>query len=262
MGTVPTTIPALSAIDFANRMAGLYPPGWSAPEAKSPGGTLYAIMQMMGGGLSFENSGLRYALDATRIQTAQNGALDLASQDFLGDRLPRNPGEGDASYRARILAALLPDGATRQAVSDAVQAATGYAPRIIEPWRVADTGAWGHFYWDVDNAQTPFRWSSSTRPEDFGLAFQGFLECVLPTPAILGGNPVPCFDTNFYWDIAGSSLIDIEPSVALGPQAVYDAINLTKMEGTIAWVKFVPAPSKYNWDQPNLNWDDPGVTWS
>jgi hypothetical protein len=263
MGTLPTTIPPLSATDYANRMAALFPPGWSSPEAKSPGGVLYAVMGMIGGGLSFENGGLIYSLAATRIQTAINGALDLASLDYFGSGLyavPRNPGESDASYRVRLTAAMLQPRATRAAISAAVEAVTGYAPRIIEPWRPADTGAWGHFYWDVDNARTPFRWTGSAIPAQRNLAYQGFLECVLPTPALLNGNPVPCYDSIFFWDSPGSSLIDLEPSVTLGPQVVYNAINQTKCEGTIAWVKFVPAPAP-SWDS-GQNWDQAGLSWS
>lgn len=263
MGSVPTTIPALSALDFANRMAAVFPPGWSSPEAKSPGGVLYAIMGMIGGGLSFENGALRYALDATRIQTAQNGTLDLASQDYFGDGLPRNPGESDDSFRARILAGLLPSGATRAAVIKAVTDATGYAPRVIEPWRLADTGAWGHGFWGVDNAVTPGRWTGTgDRPGERNLAYQGFLECVLPTPAVLNGNPVPCFDSNSFWGIAGTAWIDLESTTTLGPQAVYDAINRTKCEGTIVWVRFVPASPKVSWDEPGVTWDEPGVNWT
>lgn len=255
MGIVPTTIQDISAVGFADRMAALYPPGWASPEAKSPGGAFYALLSMLGGGLSFESGALTYALDATRIQTATDGALDLASVDYLGDRASRLPGETDPSYRLRILAALLPAGATRKAVSDAVQAVTGFVPRIVEPWRPADTGGWDQFYWDVDTPETPFRWTDS----DMG--YQGFIECVLPQPLFLGGNPAPCLDANFWWDVAGSSFIDPDPSTPLGPQVVYDAINLAKVEGTVVWVQFV-TPAAFRWDQPGVTWDQPGVNWA
>lgn len=261
MGNTPTTIPPLAATDFANRMAALFPAGWSSPDAKSPGGVVYAIMQAMGAGLSDLNAALQYACDATRIQTAQNGAIDLAAQDFFGNALPRNPGESDASFSARILAAMFPQGATRAAVTAAVQKVTGFAPRVIEPWRPKDTGAWNLFYWDVDTAVTPFRWTGSAIPGQRNLAYQGFIDCVLPTPTVLGGNPVPCFDENFYWDVAGSSLIDINPGQSLGPQVVYDAINAAKCEGTIVWVRFVAPPAPFNWDS-GIEWDSSGVTWS
>lgn len=256
MGDTVTTIPVYDAAAFAARMAANIPQAWSSPEAKSPGGALYAVMAMLGGGLTFESGALTYALGATRVQTAINGALDIASLDFFGNGLPRNPGESDLAYRIRILAALLPAGATRQAVSDAVQKVTGSAPRIIEPWSPKDTGVWGRFYWSVDNAVTPFRWTNSA------MGYQGFIECVLPQPELFGGNAAPCYDSNFYWGVAGSSFIDPNPSQPLGPQVVYDAINLAKVEGTIAWVKFVSPAAQYNWDQPGVTWDEPGVNWT
>lgn len=256
MGTAAASIPQLTADNFAQRMSANFPNGWAAPSDLSPGGVLYGLFASIGGGLTTEVGALTYALGATRIQTAINGALDLASLDFLGNSLPRNPGETDAAYSIRILGSLLPAGATRPAVTAAVQKVTGAVPRVIEPWSPADTGVWGSFYWDVDTPTTPFRWT------DPGMEFQGFIECVLPTPALLGGNPVPCFDSNFYWEVAGSSLLDPDPSVTLGPQVVYNAINAAKVYGTIVWVKFVPAAPQWSWDQPGVTYDESGVKWT
>lgn len=269
MGTTTTTIPSLTPNNFAARMAATYPAGWSSSDAISPGGVLYGIMLMIGSPLNFEITAEQYALGATRIDTATNGALDLASLDYFGTglyTLPRQLGESDASFSLRMgpwpLGAMLQPYATRSAVIAAVKAVTGFAPRTVEPWCPGDTGAWDHFYWDVDTAEAPFRWTSSAIPTDLNLAYQAFMDCVLPTPALLGGNPVPCFDNNFYWDTAGSSLIDMDPSVPLGPQVVYDAINRAKCEGTIVWVRFVNAPTTYSWDQPGVTWDQPGATWA
>ena len=256
MGSVAASIPQITADGYAQRMAAVFPNGWAAASDLSPGGVLYGLFASIGGGLTFETGALTYALGATRIQTAINGALDLASLDFLGNRLPRNSGESDTSYRIRVLAALLPSGATRAAVTAAAEAATGYPVRVIEPWNPADTGVWGRFYWGVDTPATPFRW---TNP---GMEFQGFIDCVLPTPSFLGGNPAPCYDSNFYWGIAGSSFIDPNPSTPLGPQVVYDAINLAKVYGTIVWVKFVSAPTAWSWDEPGVTWDQSNVNWA
>jgi hypothetical protein len=109
---------------------------------------------------------------------------------------------------------------------------------------------------------TPFRWTGSAIPTDFNLAYQGFIECPLPSPSVLGGNPVPCFDGNFFWDSPGSSLIDLNPSQSLGAQVVYNAINLAKCEGTIVWVKFVAAPTPIQWDEAGQKWDQAGAVWS
>lgn len=257
MASAPTTtVPQITADGFARRMAAVFPNGWASPDDLSPGGVLYGLFATIGGGLTFEVGALTYALGATRIQTAIDGALDLASMDYFGGALPRNSGELDPSYEARITAALLPSGATRSAVVAAVEAATGHPCRAIEPWAPSDTGCWGRFFWNVDTPATPFRW---TNP---GMEFQGFIDCVLPSPAFLGGNPAPCYDSSFYWGIAGSSFIDPNTTTTLGAQAVYNAINMAKVYGTIIWVKFVPATATWSWDQPGVNWDEVGVTWS
>lgn len=145
MAAGPTTFANLTPQQFAARLAAVFPPGWCAPEAKMPGGIVYDVMAAESSQLSFVLGSLIYGLDATRIDTAQNGALDAASVDFFGAfpglyALPRNPGETDASFAARIEAAMLPDGATRQAVSNAIEAVTGTVPRLVEPWQLADTG--------------------------------------------------------------------------------------------------------------------------
>jgi hypothetical protein len=217
--------------------------------------------------MSFEIGALQYALGATRIQTATNGALDLASEDYFGPPLgpyavTRQPGEADSAYSAQLLAAMLPHGATRAAIIEVVTKITGNVPRVIEPWSPADTGVWdggpgaGMMFWDIDSAVTPFRWT------DPGLTpFQGFVECTLPQAQEFGNNPTPAFDsTAFYWDVAGSSLIDPTLVGQLGEAAVYNAINQTKVEGTIVWVKFVPPPG-INWDQAGVNWDEAGISW-
>ena len=218
---------------------------------------------------------LQYAAAAMRIQTAVGKALDDASKDFLGDDLPRYSGEADAPYRVRVLAALLPSGATRAVISAAVERVTGVVPRMIEPWRPSDTGVLdgvvtSNLTWDAANVflDTPgFVWDSGEksigaiyldvdsavwpgRLTDPGLRYQGFIETTLPTIPLLGGNPLPCLDDGIYLDAAGSSAFDFEGSVPLGAQLVYDAINRVKVDGTVAWVRFgssVPAPVIHRW---------------
>lgn len=186
---------------------------------------------------------LQYAAAATRVQTAMNGALDLAALDFLDNTFRlRVTGETDAAFRARVLAALLPSGATRAAVSAAVASVTGVIPRIIEPWRPQDTGVidgvwvdgqlFGAMYLDIDTVETPARLT------DPGLGYQGFIESILPGIPVLGGNPLPCLDDGMYTDTAGCSMFDFDESVPLGAELVYDAINAKKVYGTVAWVRF------------------------
>lgn len=381
----PSTIPQLSHIEFANRIAALFPADWASEDAKQPGGVLYAVFAMIAGeltdimgvpqsqkiaiggtmtagdtiylyftnpnlavsphrvsytvvagdtptavaqGLAFAVSSdpalsplgflatahtptieikyptsppraiwttasppsnatvivpgvggsatetvtvavvaydgpgaLQYADYATRIQTAIGDALDLASLDFL-PTIPRLPGEIDAAYRARIIAALLPSGATRTAISRAVQRVTGVRPRLVEPWNPGDTGvtggvltasldwdapslvwddpalSWDHgaalvgaIYSGVDTEATPGRSTNA------GPAYQGFCDAVLPTVPLLGGNPVPCSDDGMYSGIHGCSTFNIPP-IHSGAQLVYDTLDTSKTFGTVIWTRF------------------------
>jgi len=291
MGLTATIIPTITPDQFASRMCALFPPGWASAQAKLPSGAVYEMLKSIGTGPSSAMDSLAYAAAATRLQTAVGDALDIASVDYFGDNdahlapgLPdydgpiegsgldadiyaiwRLRGEGDAAYRARLMAALLPTGATRPAVTAAVQATSGYAPRVVEPWRPADTGVWDPAlgapmsFWDVDTPNNPFRWT------DQSLAYQGFVNAVLPSAQPFGNNPTPCLDTvPFFWDVPnqfGIYFIDPPGAAALGAQTVYNAINRTKCEGTVVWVQFVAAPPAASWDQPGISWDQSGVVW-
>jgi hypothetical protein len=89
----------------------------------------------------------------TRIATATGAGLDLVALDFFGPRLLRGLAQGDAAFRAAIRRELLRSRATRPALeamlADLTAGPAGLAdlsgpqPRIFEPSRPADTGAWG-----------------------------------------------------------------------------------------------------------------------
>ncbi len=96
--------------------------------------------------LAFAYSLFAYAKAQTRIRTASGIWLDIVAQDFFGTRIVRAAGQNDDSFRAIILANLLRPQATRQAISDVVQALTGFAPTIVEPFRPVDCGAYGVGY--------------------------------------------------------------------------------------------------------------------
>ena len=232
MASAPYSIPLYDADGFAARLAGLTPAQWSSNAAKNPGGTLYGLMKSLGGNMAYNESGLLYAQQSTYIQTATGAALDLAAQDFFGSAIFRQPGESDASLRARLMANLLLPAATTEALSAALTSLTGVVPRIILPWSPADTGAWGLFYWDVDTPVTPFRWTGV-------YPYQGFIESPLPASSVtFGTNPVPCYDDGFYWDVAGGAFADLQFTGG-GVGALYDTINAVKPEGVAAWVKVV-----------------------
>src|SRR5690349_11921995 len=174
MGAAPSTVPALTADQYAQRLAAVFPPGWAAPDALLPGGNVRMALEALGAELSFLGGALSYALAATRLQTAQGNALDLLALDYFGATapyaLPRGAGELDPAYRARLTAAMLPAGATRSAMAAALQALTGYPPRLIEFWRPADTGAYdmppgtNMAFWDVDVPPNCFRYGGDAVP--------------------------------------------------------------------------------------------------
>jgi hypothetical protein len=79
--------------------------------------------------LAFAYSLFAYAKAQTRIRTASGIWLDIVAQDFFGTRIVRAAGQNDDSFRSIILANLLRPQATRQAISDVIEALTGFAPR-------------------------------------------------------------------------------------------------------------------------------------
>src|ERR1700722_13498676 len=125
--------------DMLARIKALLPNGWF--RGLTP--VLDALLSGYAWSLSFIYSLIQYAQLQTRIATATDGFLDLISYDFFGNNLPRNSQELDAPFRARIVATLLKPKATRSAMIAALIALTGRTPKIFEPARPLDTGAYG-----------------------------------------------------------------------------------------------------------------------
>lgn len=111
---------------------------------------LDGLLQAPAWALSFVYSLIAYAKAQTRISTATGGWLDLIAADFFGARSLRRTGQSDQSYRANILATILRPKVTHDAMVQALTTLTGRPPIVIEPSRVADTGAWDSpvGYWD------------------------------------------------------------------------------------------------------------------
>jgi hypothetical protein len=196
-----------------------------------------------------QTGSLQFAAAATRLQTAIGNALDLASADLTYPTVTRNPGESDTDYRIGVLAALLPSGAIRQAISDAVERVTGVVPRIVEPWRPSDTGTYdgvwvgsqllGAAYYGVDTVETPGRYTDANR-------YQGFVDSIVPGVIPLGGNPLRTYDDFAYYTIPGAYggyYLDLPGTSVIGETDVYSAINAAKVLGTVVWVRFVSSVS-------------------
>lgn len=176
---------------------------------------------------------IHYAKAADYLQTETSPELDLASVDFFGpNALPRPVGMSDANFYALILAQLFKSAVTRQAISDAIFAITGVRPRLIEPWNPADTGCRDTLvsFRDVDTTANPMRNTSGY------LAWNGFIETVLPNSAVLGGlNPLLTRDDGGFRDANEYRLtIPNFPS-----NSIYNAVNAVRAFGTTVWIRFV-----------------------
>lgn len=124
--------------DLKARLKSLLPPWF---DDSNP--ILDAILTGIGTAASFLFGVIAFAQMQTRIATATGGWLDLVAADFFGDSLSRTANEADSAFRARILASLFGEKATRRSISRVLTVLTGVEPSIFEPARVQDTGAYG-----------------------------------------------------------------------------------------------------------------------
>lgn len=83
-----------------------------------------------------------YVKAQSRLLTATDGWLDMIAADFFGTAVVRKANQADASFRAAIIANLLRERATRQAIILVLTTLTGRTPKVIEPQRPADTGGY------------------------------------------------------------------------------------------------------------------------
>lgn len=134
--------------DILKRIKGLLPFRWF-PDSTP---VLDALLSGPAWALANIYALIQYARLQTRIATATDGFLDLIAYDFFGNTLLRRIQEPDAPFRARILATLLREKATRKGMNDALVNLTGRTPIIFEPARPADTGGYGASNWGYGDA--------------------------------------------------------------------------------------------------------------
>jgi len=132
------TPPVGSTLDFISRMRRVLPAGWFPDTAP----VLTALLTGGATAMSWLYSQVQYCALQTRIATATTFWLDIISQDFYGNEYPRQAGETDASFRARIQADFLPTRGTRPALLSELTAELGTAPQIIYAWNPGDVGAY------------------------------------------------------------------------------------------------------------------------
>jgi hypothetical protein len=125
--------------DIVSRLNAVLPKRWFADESPN----LTAILQSIATPWVWLYGLIGYVTAQTRISSATDSWLDIASNDFFGDRLKRRENESDSNYRLRIRARLLRDAATRSAVSSGLKALVGSEPSIFEPANCMDTGGYG-----------------------------------------------------------------------------------------------------------------------
>lgn len=198
---------------------------------------------------------LVYIEPQERLATMTDGdQLNLFAQDFFIDGLPRFAGENDSTYKKRIQANLLANKDTRQAMSDALYALTGFYPTLFEPWRPLDTGGYGGedstnysmAYGDSDTPGTGVgSYGSGSYP------YQGFVDVYVRASQAMGTYPVYLGESSMSpYDGIGCYAGETAPPENLvmwyggesldtefiTPAIVYQVINQTKVFGTVIWV--------------------------
>lgn len=132
--------------DMVARIKGVLPIRWF-PDPNSDGTSNTPVLDGVLTGIAWPWSQfygmLQFVKLQTRIATATGSFLDIITIDFLGTRLPRRNGEGDPSFRVRIMKEIVRSRATRQALVQVLTDLTGRAPVIFEPRWPPDTGGWG-----------------------------------------------------------------------------------------------------------------------
>lgn len=214
------------------RLKGLLPRSWFGLGETS---VLDALMAGAAWVLSFVYDLVVYAKLQTRILTATDGWLDLVAADFFGADLARGQNQTDASFRARIIANLFRERATRAGLSRVIQELTGNPPVIIEPGRMADTGAWDQPPWAYDAAGS---WAEPS------LAYQAFVQVRMP--AVSGIPYVGGWDVSVGAYDTASALAWTDESMVqetVTAEDVNAAIASVRPAATRIWVRFGYQPN-------------------
>lgn len=228
----PFVISALSADQFATRFSNFFPFPWLSDAAKEPGGVAYALFYAFATQFAYISTQLEYAWETCRLATATDTSLDLFSEDFFGNTLPRLGGESDAHFRQRISAALFQPKVSRPAIVADIESYTGGAVRAIEPWNPGDTGSWGTSYFDYDTQQTPSLYGDPSE------RYQGYLQVQLPA-AVGPGVNVWGIDAGAGYDIETGTFWEVFENFVSQEVQIERFIAGLIAQGTTAWTKFV-----------------------
>ena len=123
--------------DIVGRLRAVLPVRWFPDSAP----VLDALLSGLASGWSSVFQQLQYVRAQTRIATATDIWLDVVAQDYLGSRLVRRTGQGDAAFRGAIQRELFRERGTRAAIVSGPQDLTGRPPQIFEPARPGEPAA-------------------------------------------------------------------------------------------------------------------------
>ncbi len=127
------------ADDMRFRIRRLLPVKWFGDEGTTP--ILDALLTGIGTAFAAIYALITFTRLTARLTTSAGMFIDLWAQSWFGTTaFPRQAGETDAVYIARIKANLFLVKATRPSLVATMTAATGVAPVVLEPQRVIDTG--------------------------------------------------------------------------------------------------------------------------
>lgn len=239
----PTLLQSAPAIgshdDIYNRLIQQLPTNWWGNSQFLPNNTpsshpvLDTALESFITTMKFCYQQMQYVQLQMRLQTATQDNLDLISQDYLGDTLPRYGGENDDSYRTRIEATLLQEKATRNGLSNALYLLTGFQPILFEPWRPLDCGGY--------NDYTSLAYSTQGKYGSGSFAYQGFADVYVGQfqgmasyngyNSLYGGYNSTGINAQLWY---GSQSLE---NTIISDQFIYQTINLTKVFGTIVWTR-------------------------
>ena len=214
--------------DMLSRLNAVLPPWFGADETP----TLTGLLSAFSNDGAFIYSQSAYVKLQMRITTATDNNLDLIANDFFGfNQFQRGLNEGDASYRARILASVLRERATRKGIIGIVKALTGNTPRYVQPSTPVDAGGYSVAGCGYGVAG---EWGSLRYP------YQAFLTAYVSQSNVLAnvsGYNIPEGAWNTPSDSSWTSTSDVINS--LTAQQIYSAIASTQCEGTIIWTQII-----------------------
>ncbi len=223
MGLLSLSPSAGSQSDIVSRLNSALPIGWFGNDTPILTALLNGIAAAWVGLFDL----LSYTQTQTRIATATDYFLDLVSSDYYGQSLPRFLDEPDVSFRGRISRNLLQPRATRPALTDALTLLTSRPPKIFEPARLADTGAYG--------VGSSFAYNTAGGYGSFAMPFQFFVTVYRPV-----GSGVA--NSSGYTAVAGGygqgALQYTTPAMASSTildSEVYSTVAATLPIGTVAW---------------------------